>query len=170
MAKSAGKKMNRDSGSPEHYPLPRKEPASEQAALLARAISLHRHGRTDAAEPLYLDVLREAPRNADACTCWASSRRSGTTIKPDYADAHYNRGNVLQSINRQEEALAAYDQALAIAPGHSEALNNRSNVLIHLNRLEDALASYDQALALAPHQAELHYNRGNVLQGFGASR
>jgi tetratricopeptide (TPR) repeat protein len=104
------------------------------------------------------------------CTCWASSRRSGTTIKPDYADAHYNRGNVLQSINRQEEALAAYDQALAIAPGHTEALNNRSNVLIHLNRLEDALASYDQALALAPHQAELHYNRGNVLQGFGASR
>jgi len=44
------------------------------------------------------------------------------------ADAHYNRGNALARAGRLEEALAAYDQALAREPGMSDAAENRKLV------------------------------------------
>ena len=55
---------------------------------------------------------------------------------------------MLRDLKRPEEALASYDQALAIKPDYAEALNNRGNAL------RDAQAasrrrwqSYDKALA-----------------------
>ena len=36
-------------------------------------------------------------------------------LRPDYADAHNNRGQVLRELMRYDEALASYDRALAIA-------------------------------------------------------
>ena len=46
-------------------------------------------------------------------------------IKPDYAEALYNRGNALSDLKRLDEALASYDRALVIKPDYAEALNNR---------------------------------------------
>lgn len=40
----------------------------------------------------------------------------------DAADAHYNRGNTLQSLGRLEDAARAYRDALARQPGHALAL------------------------------------------------
>ena len=56
-----------------------------------------------------------------------------------------NRGNALQGWLRHDEALAAYDQALALRPDYPEALNNRGNALQELKRHEEALASFDKA-------------------------
>lgn len=42
------------------------------------------------------------------------------------ADAHYNRGNALAHLNRFEEALAAYDAALAQQPDMEDAKANRA--------------------------------------------
>ncbi|MBB5209304.1 VWA domain-containing protein [Chiayiivirga flava] len=44
------------------------------------------------------------------------------------ADAHYNRGNALAKAARYEEAIAAYDEALAAAPGMDDAIANRAAV------------------------------------------
>jgi Ca-activated chloride channel family protein len=44
------------------------------------------------------------------------------------ARAHYNRGNALAHLNRFEEALAAYDAALAEDPGMQDAKENRDLV------------------------------------------
>ena len=62
-----------------------------------------------------------------------------------------NRGNALQGLMRYDEALAAYDQALALKPDYAEALNNRGSALQQMKRHEEALASYDRALS-APGQ------------------
>ena len=62
-----------------------------------------------------------------------------------------------------EEALAAYDRALAAAPDYAEALNNRGSVLQDLKRPAEALAAYDQALRLAPRFAAAFNNRGSAL-------
>ena len=35
-------------------------------------------------------------------------------LKPDFAAAHYNRGNALMILNSAEEALASYDKAVAL--------------------------------------------------------
>ena len=37
-------------------------------------------------------------------------------LKPDYAEAHNNRGNALRDLKRPEEALASYDRAIALKP------------------------------------------------------
>jgi Ca-activated chloride channel family protein len=44
------------------------------------------------------------------------------------ADAAYNRGNALAKLQRFEEALDAYDQALAAEPEHADAAANRAAV------------------------------------------
>ena len=63
-----------------------------------------------------------------------------------------------------EDALASYDQALAIKPDHADALNNRGNALRDLKRPDDALVSYDRALAVKPDYAEALNSRGMVLR------
>lgn len=53
---------------------------------------------------------------------------AGSWAAKDDADAHYNRGNALARAGRLEEALAAYDEALAREPGMSDAAANRQLV------------------------------------------
>jgi predicted O-linked N-acetylglucosamine transferase (SPINDLY family) len=84
-------------------------------------------------------------------------------LKPEWPQAENNRGTVLQSLGRHEEALAAYDRALAVTPDYAEALNNRGSVLQDLKRPAEALASYDQALRRAPNFAQAFNNRGSAL-------
>ena len=85
-------------------------------------------------------------------------------MAPDNPDALYHRGVALRALDRVEEALATYDQLLAVKPDHVEALTNRGNVLRDLSRHQEALAGYDRALAIKPDYAVALYNRGVVLQ------
>ncbi len=80
---------------------------------------------------------------------------------------HYNRGVALQESARLDEALAAYETAIALKPDLVEAHNNRGNVLAGLNRRDEALASYGRAIVLRPDFAEAHDNRGVTLYELG---
>ena len=82
-------------------------------------------------------------------------------IKPDYAQALNNRGNVLQDLMRLEAALDSYDRALRIKPDYAEALHNRGNVLQDLRRLEEALESCDRAVRIRPDYADALHSRGD---------
>ena len=84
-------------------------------------------------------------------------------LKADYADAHNNRGTVLNELKRSEEALASYNKAISLQPNNAQAHNNRGSALRDLNRLKEALASHDRAIALKPDFADAHYNRGLIL-------
>ena len=70
----------------------------------------------------------------------------------------------LKALGRFTEALASYDNALALKPDHPKAHNNRGNALQELRRPAEALAAYDRAIAVAPDYAEAHSNRGNTLR------
>lgn len=74
-----------------------------------------------------------------------------------------DRGRALSRRGRYEEALACYDQALALRPDTPEVLSNRGNALRHLGRLDEAEASYRQALRLKPDFANAHSNFGKLL-------
>ncbi|WP_366845961.1 tetratricopeptide repeat protein [Sphingorhabdus sp. EL138] len=50
-------------------------------------------------------------------------------LKPDYADAFYNRGNALQDLKRLDDALASYDKAIALKPDYAEAFINQLEAL-----------------------------------------
>jgi len=85
-------------------------------------------------------------------------------IRPDFAEAHGNRGNALREMGRHGEALDACNRALALKPDYNEGYNNRGNALIELNRPADALADYDRALEAAPDNVYAWVNRGNALR------
>jgi Ca-activated chloride channel homolog len=57
------------------------------------------------------------------------------------AEAAYNRGNALAKLQRFEEALAAYDEALAAEPGHADAAANRAAVDDWLKRQQEQSSS-----------------------------
>src|SRR5262249_17381332 len=80
-------------------------------------------------------------------------------LKPDFAEAFNNRGTVFQKLNRLDEALASYNEAIALKADYAEAHYNRGLVLQELKRVDEALANYDQAIALKPDYADAYRNR-----------
>jgi len=53
-------------------------------------------------------------------------------LKPDYADAFYGRGNVLQEGKRVADAMASYQRARAFMPGHKSALSGLADCALGL--------------------------------------
>ena len=68
------------------------------------------------------------------------SYRRVLAIKPDFFDAHYNLGVVLQRLGQLDDATASYRRALEIKPDFVDAQYNLGVVLQHLGQLDDAQA------------------------------
>jgi tetratricopeptide (TPR) repeat protein len=81
-------------------------------------------------------------------------------LQPGHANTHANRGVALSALRRHDEALDAYDQAIALQPGHADAYANRGNALSELGRQQDALASFERAVAINPNHVDGRWNRG----------
>ena len=75
------------------------------------------------------------------------------------AAAYYNRGNDKRALNRHEEAIADYDEALRMDPRLAAACYNRGNAKGVLGRHEEAIADYDKALQIDPQLAAAYYSR-----------
>jgi tetratricopeptide (TPR) repeat protein len=80
-------------------------------------------------------------------------------LQPDYAEAYYNRGNVLYAKGRIDEAIADFEKALQIQPNDADAHTGLGNALLRKGALKDAIAHYNQAMALAP---EDPHSRSNL--------
>ena len=74
-----------------------------------------------------------------------------------------SRGATFYSLKRFEEALASFDQALAIEPDSIDGLYNRAAVLLELNKFDEALVSCDRVLALDPGHLWALHNRAVAL-------
>src|SRR5262249_26828244 len=79
-------------------------------------------------------------------------------LKPDYAEAHSNRGVALCALGRPDEALASFDRALAIRPDAAGALVNRGNALADMKRNDEAVTWHERAIAIKPNFASAHWN------------
>ena len=87
--------------------------------------------------------------------------------RPDFVDAHVNRGTALLELKRPGDALASFERAIALRPEHAEAHFERGLALNALNRPGDALAAFERTIALKPDHAAAHTNRGNALADLG---
>jgi protein O-mannosyl-transferase len=81
--------------------------------------------------------------------------------------AHFNLGAALAAQGRSDEAVAEYQEALAIAPNDAEAHSNLGNALAGQGRIDDAITHYETALKLKPAYAEAHSNLGVALARLG---
>jgi tetratricopeptide (TPR) repeat protein len=83
------------------------------------------------------------------------------------ADLFFKQGNLFAASKEYKDAIASFDQAVAIKPDFHEAWYNRGIAFANLAHYEDAIASFDQALAIKPEKHEAWNNRGNALHDLG---
>jgi tetratricopeptide (TPR) repeat protein len=86
-------------------------------------------------------------------------------LKPDYADAFYNRGVARTEKGDAEGALRDYNEAIRLKPDDPEAFNNRGVLRHARGDVEGALQDYSEAIRLKPDYARAFINRGNVRRG-----
>lgn len=83
------------------------------------------------------------------------------------ADVLSDYGYAQALTGHPQDALAAYDRALAVQPGHVDALTRRGQALRTLDRWDEALETYGAVLRIEPARAEAHYGRGVCLLALG---
>ena len=76
-------------------------------------------------------------------------------FKPDKHEALYNKGTALANLGRYEEAIAAYDQALAIKPDKHAALYNKACCYGLQGDVEKAVECLNAAISLDSESLEL---------------
>ncbi|HET8782839.1 MAG TPA: tetratricopeptide repeat protein [Pyrinomonadaceae bacterium] len=83
-------------------------------------------------------------------------------IAPKDPGVYNNLALVALEENKQEEALAAFDQALQVDATNFAALNGLLTVYARMGQLDKGQARVDQLLASYPNSATLHYYRGHI--------
>jgi tetratricopeptide (TPR) repeat protein len=92
-------------------------------------------------------------------------------LYPEYADAHFWLARCLEDLNRQEEARAQYEQAIAaktffLFDSHRDLAVN----LAKAGRLAEALPHFEEAARLNPRAAMVHYMLAEDLEGLGRTQ
>src|SRR5262249_50146641 len=71
---------------------------------------------------------------------------------------------VFHRLERDDDALAAYDQALALNPMLARAWVGRGNVFCKRKRYDEGVTAYERALSLTTNIADAWLGRGNALR------
>src|SRR6202008_504128 len=83
-------------------------------------------------------------------------------LKPDYADAHYNRGNAYYYLQQYDKAVADYSEVIRLKPDYADAYYSRGLAYYGLKQHDKAIADYTEAIMLKPNYAGAFYSRGNA--------
>ena len=97
----------------------------------------------------------------------AAEFRAAIALKPDFAKAHYNLGNILKSQGDPDKAIAAYEEAIRLKPDFAEAHYNLGNIMKNQGERAKAIAAYREAIRFKPDFAEARTNLGNALRDQG---
>jgi tetratricopeptide (TPR) repeat protein len=73
-------------------------------------------------------------------------------------------GNALKDLGKLDEAIQAYNKALAIKPDYAEAFNNMGNALKEQGKLDEAIEAYNKAISIKPDYAEAYNNATELLK------
>lgn len=83
-------------------------------------------------------------------------------IDPNYADAHFGLGLVMEGSGHPKEAAVSYFRALQIDPNNAEYYNNLGKILLEQNDIAAARTALSQAVRLKPDYARAWMNLGNA--------
>jgi tetratricopeptide (TPR) repeat protein len=107
-------------------------------------------------------ALQWLERDADALR----ALRDAIGLKPDYAEAYHQAGNLLRRMGKQEDAEGIFRQWANALPGDVQAKDALAGLLLETGRAQEAesiLAPALEAFASAPVKGALHYNYGLAL-------
>src|SRR5262249_313640 len=119
-----------------------------EAAAMIRHHKNHRHYNAGSAfvEMNLADALARKGQSDEAMVHY----QQAITLEPNYADAYYNRGNLLFAKGQIDDAIADWERTLQLQPNDVDANTCLGNALLRKGSLNEAIAHYETALALAP--------------------
>ncbi|MFL9925139.1 tetratricopeptide repeat protein [Herbaspirillum lusitanum] len=90
---------------------------------------------------LQADILLHLNRHEEALACYVRVSAEGADFSEPLL--HFNRGNVLRQMGRMQDALAAYEQALAAYPQFAEARVARGHILLMHGQYEEGWREHE---------------------------
>jgi tetratricopeptide (TPR) repeat protein len=126
----------------------------------------------------FVEKLQMLPTDAKPISKWADRDEALWDVTLGIANALLNlmkswpskeawldKGIALWDLNRYEEALATYEQALLLDLNYVYAWDGKGWALWKLKKYVQALAAYEQALRLDPNFANAWLGKGHTLDG-----
>ena len=89
-------------------------------------------------------------------------------LKDDYANAHFNRGELNFELQQFAQAIRDYSRAIELTSNDPQYYNSRGHCRFMLESYEEAIEDYRQAVALASDSAVYHTDLADALQFTGA--
>ena len=81
-------------------------------------------------------------------------------LKPDYADAYYNRGIARKANGDSDGAIKDYTEAIRLKPDYADAYSGRGSARDDKGDLDGAIKDYNEAIRLKPNHTNAYTNRG----------
>jgi tetratricopeptide (TPR) repeat protein len=111
-----------------------------------------------AIEPVFLGLV-SAGNFAEGETLLGAAAR----YRPDDADMQALHAAALSFLGRHEEALAAFERAIALRPDDFELLYQAGGLLQELDRYPEAIGVFERAIALRPYDPAARFAKGSAL-------
>lgn len=74
--------------------------------------------------------------------------QTALSMKPDFVEAHMNKGDVLLKLNRTTDAKQSFEKAIHYSPDYTDAHYNLGTAYIQLGQKKQAEMCYRRALSL----------------------
>jgi predicted TPR repeat methyltransferase len=155
-------------------------PAKPGPSPLDRAADLHRAGRLDEAEAIYLQLLAARPDDVRVLQNLGALRRRqgrleeavalyerGLAVDPDHVGLNHNLANALNMLGEYARAEPHYRQALEALPDNPDLLAGLGLSLVHNQKAAEAEAVCRQAIALEPRAPRAHRHLAMALDRLG---
>ena len=132
--------------------------------LIRRALSRDGHAqlRVCVAKASVAETLEGDPLHAAECHEEVLVQ-CGRVKGGDQAFVFYSKGNSLAFLDRDAEALEAFDRAIGIDPLYAEAHAGRGDALAALDREAEALEAYGAAIEIDRGYPPAYFGKGTVL-------
>ena len=112
--------------------------------------------------PLLFNILGACYKQLGQLSDAEKMFKNAFSIKPDYAEAHFNYGIVQKDLGRIDAAIESYQNAISILPNYPDAHNNLGNAFKSIGMYAHAIESYEWAVAYKPEFEEAFNNLGVV--------
>jgi protein O-GlcNAc transferase len=96
-----------------------------------------------------------------------AANQKAKEVNPQDVDVHNNLGNVLEKLEKFDEAQNSYRQAILLKKNCTEAYYNLANLLNKLGKFDEAEKNYNQAIKFNPNFAEAFTNLAYLLNKLG---
>jgi len=101
-----------------------------------------------------------------ASTTRLSWLMNGHQSRPKLAYAWNSKGIALTNLDRYDEAIMAYDEAIRLDPNNADAWNSKGNALTNQGKYDEAITAYDEA-SCSSQDAWTWSNKGIALYSQG---